>query len=133
MVFARLTHIPHPSRQDMEMASVGAESANLPNADSASATSAASAMGVLLYTSWCPSTWHQSANGDLENMNLSILGLATTFSLTLLASAAVPAAANAQASATAPGGLPFEVKPVGTFQSPWALAFLPNGNVLVTQ
>jgi hypothetical protein len=42
-------------------------------------------------------TWHQSANGDLENMNSSMLGLATTFSLTLLAFA-VPAAANAQAN-----------------------------------
>ncbi|MPQ59732.1 PQQ-dependent sugar dehydrogenase [Duganella sp. FT27W] len=61
-----------------------------------------------------------------------MLGVATTFSLTLLALTA-PAAANAQASASATGGLPFEVKPVGTFKNPWALAFLPNGNVLVTQ
>jgi glucose/arabinose dehydrogenase len=64
-------------------------------------------------------------------MNLSTLGLATTFSLTLLAFAAP--VANAQASATATGGLPFEVKPVGTFKSPWAMAFLPDGNMLVTQ
>ena len=66
-------------------------------------------------------------------MNLSMLGLATTFSVILLAFAAAPAAANAQASASATGGLPFEVKPVGTFNSPWAMAFLPNGNLLVTQ
>jgi glucose/arabinose dehydrogenase len=66
-------------------------------------------------------------------MNLSMLGLATTFSLTLLAFTAAPAAANARASAPATGDLPFEVKPVGTFKSPWAMAFLPNGNVLVTQ
>ena len=66
-------------------------------------------------------------------MNLSMLGLATTLSLTLLALAAAPAAANARASAAATGGLPFEVKPVGTFKSPWAMAFLPGGNVLVTQ
>ena len=65
-------------------------------------------------------------------MNLNMLGVATTFSLTLLALTA-PAAANARASAAATGGLPFEVKPVGTFKSPWAMAFLPNGNVLVTQ
>ena len=64
-------------------------------------------------------------------MNLSTLGLATTFSLTLLAFAAP--VANAQANATANGGLPFEVKPVGTFKSPWAMAFLPDGNMLVTQ
>ena len=66
-------------------------------------------------------------------MNLRMLGLATTFSLTLLAVAATPAAAYAQVSASATGGLPFEVKPVGTFNNPWAMAFLPNGNVLVTQ
>ena len=66
-------------------------------------------------------------------MNLNKLGVATTFSLTLLTLAAVPMVANAQASASATGGLPFEVKPVGTFKNPWALAFLPNGNVLVTQ
>jgi len=65
-------------------------------------------------------------------MNSSMLGLATTFSLTLLAFAA-PAAANAQASATATSSLPFEVKPVGTFNNPWAMAFLPDGKVLVTQ
>lgn len=66
-------------------------------------------------------------------MNLSMLGLATTFSLPLIAFAAAPAVANAQASASATGGQPFEIKPVGTFKSPWAIAFLPNGNVLVTQ
>jgi glucose/arabinose dehydrogenase len=67
-------------------------------------------------------------------MNTSMLGLATTFSLTLLAFAA-PAAANAQASATATAtsSLPFDVKPVGTFNNPWAMAFLPDGKVLVTQ
>ncbi|TWI69313.1 glucose/arabinose dehydrogenase [Pseudoduganella lurida] len=62
-----------------------------------------------------------------------MLGLATTFSLTLLAVAPAATAADAQASATATGGLPFQVKPVVTFKSPWAMAFLPDGNVLVTQ
>lgn len=66
-------------------------------------------------------------------MNSSILGVATTFSLTLLALAAAPVAANAQASTSATGGLPFDVKPVGTFNNPWAMAFLPDGKVLVTQ
>lgn len=62
-----------------------------------------------------------------------MLGLNTTISFTLLAFAADPAAANTPASASATGSLPFEVKPVGTFKSPWAMAFLPNGNLLVTQ
>ncbi len=66
-------------------------------------------------------------------MNSKILGVATTFSLTLLAFAAATTAANAQASATATGSLPFDVKPVATFNSPWAMAFLPDGKVLVTQ
>lgn len=66
-------------------------------------------------------------------MNLSMLGLTTTFSLTLLASAVVPAAANARPNASASADLPFEVKAVGTFKSPWSMAFLPNGNLLVTQ
>ncbi|MYN03059.1 PQQ-dependent sugar dehydrogenase [Pseudoduganella sp. DS3] len=66
-------------------------------------------------------------------MNLSMLGLNTTISLTLLAFAADPAAANTPANASAIGNLPFEVKPLSTFKSPWAMAFLPNGHLLVTE
>lgn len=66
-------------------------------------------------------------------MNVNMLGVATTFSLTLLGFAVAPPAAHARASAAAPPGLPFDVRPVGTFNSPWAMAFLPNGAMLVTQ
>ncbi|MGE8382281.1 MAG: PQQ-dependent sugar dehydrogenase [Pseudomonas putida] len=66
-------------------------------------------------------------------MNLRMLGLASTFSLALFVGAAASAPANAQTSAPAARGLPFEVKAVGTFESPWAMAFLPDGNMLVTQ
>lgn len=66
-------------------------------------------------------------------MNLRMLGLASTFSLALFVCAAAPTTANAQTSAAAARGLPFEVKAVGTFESPWAMAFLPDGNMLVTQ
>ena len=66
-------------------------------------------------------------------MNLRMLGLASTFSLTLFVCAAASAPANAQTRATAAGDLPFEIKAIGTFESPWAMAFLPDGNMLVTQ
>ena len=66
-------------------------------------------------------------------MNLNTLGIAATLTLTLLGFAASPAAANAPVAASATGGLPFEVKPVGDFNSPWSMAFLPDGNMLVTQ
>lgn len=66
-------------------------------------------------------------------MNPRMLGLASTFSLALFVGAAVSTPANAQTRAGATGGQPFEVKAVGTFESPWAMAFLPDGNMLVTQ
>lgn len=66
-------------------------------------------------------------------MKLRMLGLASTFSLALFVGAAASTPANAQTSAPAARGLPFEVKAVGTFESPWAMAFLPDGNMLVTQ
>ncbi|WP_338760197.1 PQQ-dependent sugar dehydrogenase [Massilia sp. METH4] len=66
-------------------------------------------------------------------MNLPLPGPATTFSLTLLVCAAAPTAAHAMAGAAATARAPFEVKAVGTFKSPWAMAFLPDGNMLVTQ
>jgi glucose/arabinose dehydrogenase len=36
-------------------------------------------------------------------------------------------------SARAQGGQPFQVEPVASFDEPWALAFLPDGRLLVTE
>jgi glucose/arabinose dehydrogenase len=35
--------------------------------------------------------------------------------------------------AAAVGGKPFAVQPLGDFKEPWAMAFLPNGDALITQ
>lgn len=51
--------------------------------------------------------------------------LRTTFLLTLLF---LPAACFAQEAE-----LPFEVSPVATFNEPWAMTFLPDGRLLVTE
>lgn len=51
-------------------------------------------------------------------MNLRMLGFAATFSLTLYVGAAASTPANAQTRAASAGGQPFEVKAVGTFESP---------------
>jgi glucose/arabinose dehydrogenase len=37
------------------------------------------------------------------------------------------------ASGSAQDGLPFEVSPVATFNEPWAMTFLPDGRMLVTE
>lgn len=66
-------------------------------------------------------------------MNLRMLGLASTFSLALFVGAAASVPVNAQTNTAVAGGQPFAVKAVGTFESPWAMAFLPDGNMLVTQ
>jgi glucose/arabinose dehydrogenase len=39
----------------------------------------------------------------------------------------------AAASAQAQNGRPFAVTPVGKFNQPWAMAFLPDGSLLVTE
>ncbi|MEP9402477.1 PQQ-dependent sugar dehydrogenase [Sphingomonas sp. VNH70] len=45
-----------------------------------------------------------------------------------------PATAPVASTATpAQGGLPFTVTPVADFDAPWALAFLPDGRMLVTE
>jgi len=66
-------------------------------------------------------------------MKLRRLGLTATCSLALYVCATASTPATAQARAPAAGEVPFQVKAVGTFESPWAMAFLPDGNMLVTQ
>ncbi|GAA0736171.1 PQQ-dependent sugar dehydrogenase [Sphingomonas japonica] len=45
-----------------------------------------------------------------------------------------PAPANGQTAAAAdPGNLPFAVTPVADFDAPWAMTFLPDGRMLVTE
>lgn len=70
-------------------------------------------------------------------MNTRTLGLACSFSLALLAcsGASTPGEAQPPAQATTPAqtDLPFTLTPVGTFESPWSMAFLPDGKMLVTQ
>jgi len=71
-------------------------------------------------------------------MNTRSLGFACSFSLALLAcsGASTPGEAQPQAqpqAATPAADMPFTLTPVGTFESPWAMAFLPDGKMLVTQ
>ena len=61
--------------------------------------------------------------------------------LILTAAALIPAACSAQVSTGQPqpgkaaraGGPPFKVETIGTFDAPFALAFLPDGRLLVTE
>jgi glucose/arabinose dehydrogenase len=63
-------------------------------------------------------------------MNVRTLGFAALVSATLLACSGASTPSDAQ---TPPSGAPFAVKAVGTFDAPWAMAFLPDGKMLVTQ
>ena len=58
--------------------------------------------------------------------------------LILTAAALIPAACSARVSTGQPqpgagGGPPFKVETIGTFDAPFALAFLPDGRLLVTE
>jgi len=64
-------------------------------------------------------------------MTLRKIRLACLLSLALPAcSGAAPSDSGAPA---APSERPFRISAVGTFDSPWAMAFLPDGRMLVTQ
>jgi glucose/arabinose dehydrogenase len=59
-------------------------------------------------------------------MRLAALALTTAL---IACSGAEPG--NAQQAA--PAGLPFKVQPIGQFAEPFAMAFLPDGSLLVTE
>jgi len=68
------------------------------------------------------------------------LGFACTFSLALLACSGASSPGEAQTGAAQAGNAqtqevdrPFQITPVGSFDAPWAMAFLPDGKILVTQ
>lgn len=69
------------------------------------------------------------------------VGLACTFSLMLLACSGVSTPGDAQTNAMPSGDgaagketeQPFAITEVGSFDSPWSMAFLPDGKILVTE
>jgi len=63
-------------------------------------------------------------------MNARMLGFACTLSFTLLACSGASSPGEAQ---TGDASRPFEITALGTFDAPWAMAFLPGGRILVTQ
>jgi glucose/arabinose dehydrogenase len=52
---------------------------------------------------------------------------------TIFAALCLLAGAGISTTALAQGGLPFEQTPVASFHQPWAMAFLPDGRLLVTE
>jgi glucose/arabinose dehydrogenase len=53
--------------------------------------------------------------------------------LSVLATAAAQAPTAPPATPAAPADLPFEVQVVADFESPWAMTFLPDGRMLITE
>jgi glucose/arabinose dehydrogenase len=66
-----------------------------------------------------------------EMMMRSIL--TSTILVPLLAGCAVDAARQDAGAAQPPAGLPFQVQVVADFESPWAMTFLPDGRMLITE
>jgi aldose sugar dehydrogenase len=64
-------------------------------------------------------------------MMRSILTVAVL--LPLVAGCAVDAARQTPAAAQQPANLPFQVQVVADFESPWAMTFLPDGRMLITE
>jgi glucose/arabinose dehydrogenase len=59
--------------------------------------------------------------------------LTCTVLVPLFAGWAVDAARQNPGAAHQPAGLPFQVQVVAEFQSPWAMTFLPDGRMLITE
>jgi glucose/arabinose dehydrogenase len=66
-----------------------------------------------------------------EVMMRSILTVAVL--VPLVASCTVDAARQTPGAAQPPAGLPFQVQVVADFESPWAMTFLPDGRMLITE
>src|SRR5687768_8627314 len=64
-------------------------------------------------------------------MMRSILAVAVL--VPLVAGYAVDAACQPAGAAPQPAGLPFQVQVVADFESPWAMTFLPDGRMLITE
>ena len=59
--------------------------------------------------------------------------LAVAVLVPLVAGCAVEAAGQTPAATPQPSNLPFQVQVVADFESPWAMAFLPDGRMLITE
>ena len=59
--------------------------------------------------------------------------LTLTVLVPLVAGCGVDAGRQNAGSAQQPAGLPFQVQVVADFESPWALTFLPDGRMLITE
>ena len=59
--------------------------------------------------------------------------LISTVVLSLVAALAVDAERQTSAAAQQPARLPFQVQVVTDFESPWAMTFLPDGRMLITE
>ncbi len=64
-------------------------------------------------------------------MTRSILAIAVL--VPLVAGCAVDAAHQTPAAAQSPASLPFQLQVVADFESPWAMTFLPDGRMLITE
>ena len=53
--------------------------------------------------------------------------------VTLVAGCGVEAARQTAGPAQPPANLPFQVQVVADFESPWAMTFLPDGRMLITE
>lgn len=59
--------------------------------------------------------------------------LTCTMLVLVVAGCAVEAARQNAGAGQPPAGLPFEVQVVADFESPWAMTFLPDGRILITE